>query len=178
MTLWRMSAGTFSRKKVRSSSRNLFSSGLKRRSMSLSSDDLEQARGTLAAADAHGDDGVLDATALALDEGVAGHACAAHAVGVADGDGAAVDVELVLGDAELVAAVDDLHREGLVELPQADVVDSDPGALQQPRHSVDRTDAHLVGLAARHLEATEDAQRLELAPGRLLVGHQHAGGGA
>ena len=49
--------------------------------------------------------------------------CAGHAVGVADGDGAAVDVEAIVGDAELVAAIDHLHRERFVELPEIDVVD-------------------------------------------------------
>ena len=82
---------------------------------------------------------------------------------MADGDGAAVDVEPVVGDAELVAAVDHLHREGLVQLPQADVVDLEAGALEQPRHREHRADAHLVGLAAGDREAAEDAERLEAA---------------
>ena len=46
-----------------------------------------------------------------------------HAVRVADGDRAAVDVQAVRRDAELVAAVEHLHREGFVQLPQVDVVD-------------------------------------------------------
>ncbi len=53
-----------------------------------------------------------------------------HAVGMADGDGAAVDVEPVVGNAELVAAVDHLHREGLVQFPQADVLHLQAGALR------------------------------------------------
>mgnify|MGYP003694225291 CR=1 FL=1 len=46
-----------------------------------------------------------------------------HAVGMADRDRAAVDVEAIVWKPQLVAAVDDLHREGLVQLPQVDVVD-------------------------------------------------------
>src|SRR5262245_14454313 len=84
--------------------------------------DLEETGGAHAAADAHGADDVADAAALALDEGVADHPRAAHAVGVADRDGAAVDVEPLHRDAEPVATVDHLHRERLVELPEADVV--------------------------------------------------------
>ena len=50
--------------------------------------------------------------------------------GMADRDRAAVDVEAVVRDAQLVAAVDHLHRERFVQLPQADVVDLQAGALR------------------------------------------------
>src|SRR5215208_2028554 len=109
---------------------------------------LEQPGGAHAAADAHRADDVLGAAALALDEGVADHAGAAHAVGVADRDRAAVDVERVVRDAELVAAVEHLHRERFVQLPQIDVVDRQAVALQQARDREHGTDTHLVGLAA------------------------------
>jgi len=49
---------------------------------------------------------------------------------VADGDRAAVDVEQLVGNAQLVAAVDYLHGEGLVQLPQADVVHLQAVALE------------------------------------------------
>ena len=45
-------------------------------------------------------------SALAGEQGVADQPLAGHAVGMADGDRAAVDVESVVRDAELVAAVD------------------------------------------------------------------------
>ena len=38
------------------------------------------------------------------------------------GNGAAVDIQLVHRNGELIAAVDYLHREGLVQLPQIDIV--------------------------------------------------------
>src|SRR5664279_4394495 len=79
---------------------------------------LEHAGRPHAAADAHRHDDALGAAPLALDQGVAGEALAADAVGMTDRDRAAVDVELVHGDAELVGAIEDLHRERLVELPQ------------------------------------------------------------
>src|SRR5215467_10970990 len=65
---------------------------------------------------------VLDAAPLSLDERVPDEARAGHAVGMADGDRPAVDVELVVGDAQPVAAVDHLHRERLVQLPEPNVL--------------------------------------------------------
>src|SRR5262245_13617308 len=121
--------------------------------------DLKQAGGAHAAADAHGDDHVLGLAAAAFDQDMPGAARAGHAEGMADRDRAAVDVELLLGNAELVAAVEDLHGEGLVQLPEIDVVHLEPEALQELGDGIDRADAHLVGLAARHDEALVDAER-------------------
>ena len=64
---------------------------------------------------------LLRAAALAFDQRMADEALARHAVGVAHGDGAAVDVEAIARNAQLVAAVDHLHGEGFVEFPQVDV---------------------------------------------------------
>ena len=117
---------------------------------------------------------LLGAAPLAFDQRVAGQALAADAVRVADRDRAAVDVEPVHRDAELVAAVEHLHREGLVQLPQVDVVDRQAQALEHLRHREHRADAHLVGLAAGDREAEEAAERLQAALlGELLV-HHHA----
>src|SRR5436309_12824994 len=79
--------------------------------------DLEEARGAHASADAHRADDQRGAATLALDERVADHTRPAHPVRMSDGDRAAVDVQAIHGDAERVAAVDHLHRKGLVELP-------------------------------------------------------------
>ncbi len=54
------------------------------------------------------------APAPAFEQRVADHAGAGHAEGVADGDGAAVHVEPVVGDAQRVAAVENLAGEGFV----------------------------------------------------------------
>ena len=51
-------------------------------------------------------DDEFGAAALSFDQRVADHPRARHAVGVADRDRAAVDVELVVRDAEPVAAID------------------------------------------------------------------------
>src|SRR5438874_8172986 len=82
--------------------------------------DLEQGRRAHAAADAHGAHDIARAATLALDERVANHAGTAHAVRMADRDGAAVDVELLHRDSELVSAVDHLHGERFVQLPEID----------------------------------------------------------
>src|SRR4051812_30115286 len=82
---------------------------------------LEQACCAHAAADAHGDDGEAAAAAAELVEGSGGELGARAAEGVAQGDGAAVDVELFVGDFERALHVDRLARKGLVELDDIDV---------------------------------------------------------
>ena len=62
---------------------------------------------------------------------------------------------LFLIDAQPVAAINHLHGEGLVQFPQVDILHGQSVARQQPRHGEDRTDAHLVRLAAGHDEAAE-----------------------
>src|SRR5699024_2513084 len=70
-----------------------------------------------AAADAQRDEGEAAAGAVQLVDGGAGDHGAGGAERVAHGDGAAVDVELLVGDAELLLGVQDDGREGLVDLP-------------------------------------------------------------
>src|SRR5438874_12402952 len=100
---------------------------------SISAVDFEQTRAALAAADAHRHDAPLGLAAGAFLEEVAGETRAGHAEGMADRDRAAVDVVLGGIDAELVARVEALAGEGLVELPEIDVVDRQAMALQQLR---------------------------------------------
>src|SRR3954470_7220790 len=143
-----------------------------------SSEDLEQAGGAHAAADAHRDDAVLGAAPLALEQDVAGHPGAGHPIRVADRDRAARDIQLVVGDAELVATVDRLARERLVELPEVDLVHLDPGLLEQLGDREHRTDAHLLGAAAGDRHAAIGAQRREPAALGFLRLHQDHRGGA
>src|SRR2546425_291299 len=149
-----------------------------RRCASGRSGHLEQARRAHAAADAHGADDVARAAALALDERVADHARAAHAVRMADGDGAAVDVQLLHRDSELVAAVDHLHGERLVQLPEIDLAHRDAGALEQARHGEDGPDPHLVRLAGGDGETAEDPERVQPAAFGQLRVHDDARRGA
>src|SRR5258705_10339260 len=93
-------------------------------------DNFEKSCGAHAAAHAHGDDGVLGLAPATLDQGVAGQPCSGHAVGMANRDRAAIDVELFRIDPELVAAIDDLHRERLVQFPEIDIVDHKSVSLE------------------------------------------------
>src|SRR4051812_31252216 len=139
---------------------------------------LKKPRRAHAASDAHGDDRIFRLAAAAFDQSVAGETRARHAVGMPHRDRAAVDVDLVGVDAELVAAIQHLHREGFVQLPQADVVDGEAMTLEQARHREHRADAHLVRLAAGGDEAAEDAERVQPPLRRFLVAHDHARAGA
>ena len=105
-------------------------------------------------------------------------ALAAHAVGMADGDGAAVDVEAVAGNAQLVAAINHLHGKGLVQLPQVDVVHGQAQARQHLGDGEHRANAHLVGLTTGHGKAQEAAQRCQAFLLRQRFAHHHAGAGA
>src|SRR5579859_7275331 len=136
-------------------------------------ENLEQPRSPHAAADAHGDDAVLGLAALALIHQVGGTAGAGHAVGMADGDRAAGDVVLRRVDAELVAAIENLAREGLVQLPDVDVVDGQAVALGEVRNRKHRADAHLLRAAAGDGHAAIGAQRLQATLLGFLALHQH-----
>src|SRR5207249_10637618 len=87
----------------------------------LASSDFEQARGAHAAADTHRDHDVTRAAPLALDERVAHQSRTRHPVRMADADAAAVHVEDVGVDAELIARIDHLAGERLSQLPGADI---------------------------------------------------------
>src|SRR6059058_778433 len=135
--------------------------------------DLEQACAALAAADAHRDDAPLGLAPAAFLQDVAGETRTGHTEGVTDRDRAAVDIVLLGIDAELVAGIEALAGEGFVELPEIDVLDLQAIALQQLRHGVDRSDAHLIRLAARRRPANEAAERIETALLGVLGFHQH-----
>src|SRR5579864_8120870 len=117
---------------------------------------LEQSGRTHAAADAHCHDSELRLAATPLDQRVTGQPRAGHAVGMADRNRAAIDIDLFRIDPEPVTAIDHLHRESLVELPEIDIVDLQTVALQEPRHREHRPDAHLVRLAAMGDETSEN----------------------
>src|SRR5690606_9895197 len=116
----------------------------------------EQPRRAHAATYAHGHHPVAQIAPLHLAHKVAWGARAGHAEGMAYGDGAAVDVELLIVDLQPVAAVEALRGEGFVEFPQIDVVHLQPLGLEQLGHREDRADAHFLRLAAGDGEATEE----------------------
>src|SRR4051812_3977011 len=112
------------------------------------SNDFKKTRRAHAAADAHRRDHQLRLAAFAFDERMADEPRAAHAVGMAERDGAAIDVESLVRDAHTVAAIDDLDREGFVQLPQVDVGDLFAGLLEELRHGEHRADSHFARVAA------------------------------
>src|SRR6476646_5962092 len=104
------------------------------RSSRRSAIDFKQAGAALAAADAHRHDAPLRLAPAAFLQDMAGETRTGHAEGMADRDRAAVDVVLLRIDAELVARIEALAGESLIELPEIDVVDLQTMALQQLRH--------------------------------------------
>src|SRR5688572_14887411 len=114
---------------------------------------LEQPRRAHPAADAHGHDDVLDTAPPPLDQRMAHEARSAHAERVPDRDRAAVDVEPLVVDPETIATVERLHRKSLVQLPEPDVAEAEPLALEQLRHGEHGADAHLLGRATGNRHA-------------------------
>src|SRR5947208_1242616 len=136
----------------------------------------EHPGGAHAAANAHRHHHVLRTAAFALDERMAGEARAAHAVGMAERDRPAVDIQLVIGDADALAAVEHLDGERFVQLPEIDVLHFPAGLLEELRHREYRADAHFLRVAARGGEAAENTERAQAAPRRFLAAHDHRGG--
>jgi hypothetical protein len=135
----------------------------------------EQTRGTLAAANAHRDHDVFHLSAPSFDQRVSHESCTGGSVRMSDSDGASVDIQTLIRDSKAIAAVENLHGEGFIELPQPDVFHFDARALQQPGHRKDRADAHFIRFAPRDGEAPEDAERLDAALFRKLRIHDDAG---
>src|SRR5690242_1660958 len=127
------------------------------------SNDLKQTRGPLASTHTHRNDDVLDSPSAALNQGVPCQASAADTVWVPNRNCAAVDIEPVVGNAELVRAIQHLHRKSFVQLPQPDILHLEASTLEELWHGEYRPDPHLIGLAARDGEAAEDAERLQSA---------------
>ena len=80
-----------------------------------------------------------------------------------DRDRTAVNIENVIRDAELVAAVENLHGECFVEFPEINVIHGETVAFEELRDSEYRSNAHLVRLAACNGRAAIDAEWLEAA---------------
>jgi hypothetical protein len=75
-------------------------------------------------------DDVTRAESLAGQQRMAREPLPAHAERMSNGDGAAIDVEPLIGNAEPIATVEHLHGEGFIELPEPDVLHREPGTLQ------------------------------------------------
>src|ERR1700733_4140610 len=95
-----------------------------------------------------------------------------------DRDRAAVDIEAFVGNAQPVAAVNDLHSERFVAFPQSDVLDAQTGLAQELGYGEYRSDAHFIGLTAGDLKASENAERFQAFLFCTLGVHDDANRGA
>ena len=91
----------------------------------------------VAAAKAEGGDAFVGVAALHLVEQGDEDAGATGSDGMADGDGAAVDIDAVEGEAELFGDAEGLDGEGFVEFEEVDVVDGPAGAGEDFLHTGD-----------------------------------------
>src|SRR5437764_1211726 len=112
---------------------------VRQRAMGGSAEALDHHGHALAAADAHRLEPELLVVVLQRVDERRRDPRTGHAEGVADGDGAAVDIELVAEwvDADLARRRDDLGGERLVDLDQVDVVD---GHLRERERLLGRLD--------------------------------------
>src|SRR5579883_2139367 len=96
---------------------------------------------------------------------------------MADRDRAAIDVELILVEAQFAYAGEDLSAEGLVDLDPIDGVELHPDSIEQRPDRRRRADAHDFGRAADSDGADQLGDRL-LALGFQIgaARHDHAGG--
>src|SRR6185437_8112314 len=102
----------------------------------------------LADADAHGGGALGDSAAAHLVQQRGDDPRARAAERVADGDRAAVHVDLLRVELELVDAGDRLGGERLVQLDQFQVFDAPAGPGEDAVHRGNRADAHVVGVHA------------------------------
>ena len=127
--------------------------------------------------DTHAGHADLLVGALQLSHQGADLAGAGAAERVAEGDGTALGVDLLLGDAQLVDAPDALRGEGLVDLEDVDVVLGDAGLLKRDGDGLPGTDTHEQGLDAHHAggDVLADDLLAQTLGGRTL--HEQHGGG-
>src|SRR6266852_5999976 len=93
-------------------------------------------------------------------------------------DRSAIDIELFHGNAETVAAVNNLNCESFVEFPKVDVVDLEVLTPEQFGNGKHRANAHFVGLAAGDLEAAKDELVRNVEFIGTLARHKKCGGGS
>ena len=98
---------------------------------------------------------------------------ATHAIGVTHGNGAAVHIQQLRGNAQFVAAIKHLHRKGFVQFPQVDVLDGQAQTLQHLGDGIHRANAHFIGLTTCHSKTQESAQGLEVVFGCVVFTGDH-----
>jgi hypothetical protein len=108
----------------------------------------------------------------------AGDARAGHAERVSDGDGTAVDIQLVDRDAELLGRPQCLHRERLVDLEQVDVIDRHARVVQGLTGGLHRSESHDLRREPGDSGRDDAGERREAELPRLRVAHDDHGGGS
>ena len=78
---------------------------------------------------------------------------------MAERDRAAVHVQAIRIDRQLAQAGEHLRRERFVQLDEIDLIERQPGLLQDLLHGRHRPDAELLGLDAGRREADEPSER-------------------
>src|SRR5690606_15915572 len=141
------------------------------------SKDLEQARRAHSPSHTHGHDGPSCLAAAAFEQNMSRQPRACHAERMPNGNRAAIDVQPLIRDAQPLLTVHSLRGEGLIELPQVDVLDLEAGTCQQPGNREHRADTHFIGFATRHRHSAEGTQCLQTAAFSFLCFHQYAGAG-
>src|SRR4051812_2048778 len=140
-----------------------------------SADALEDGSHALATTDAHR----LESERLVLElqtvDQRAGDARAGHAERVTDGDRAAVHVEPVDVDAELLVRRDDLRRERLIDLDEVEVIDGHVRAGECLLARLDRAETHDLGRQARDAGGHDAGEWRDAELFRLRVAHDDDG---
>src|SRR3954469_23949042 len=120
---------------------------------------LQDQRHALAPADAHGDQaGGLVVPVQGVEHRVL-QPGTGHPEGVADRDGAAVDVQPVEVDPEVLVRRHDLGRERLVDLHQVDVADRHARVGECAAGRLDRPEAHDLGRECTHARGHDPGER-------------------
>src|ERR1700710_2913013 len=93
---------------------------------------------------------------------------------MAHGDGTAVDVELLVGDVQVLLELEHYGREGFVELEQVDVVNRETGAVEHLERGRGRAGQHdhRVGAAGRGGHDACPRGRIDGRP-RLFIADRH-----
>src|SRR5207253_2703645 len=95
-----------------------------------------------------------------------------------EGDGPAVDVELVVRDAEMTGGGDDLGGERFIDLHQVDVVDGHARPAQRLAARLDGPQAHDLGVEGRYPAGDDAGHGTDPEVPGLGVAHHDHGGGA
>src|SRR5271169_6645412 len=138
-------------------------------------DSLDDGRDTHAAADAQRDQRTAGVTPFELVDHGSGDHGAGSAQRVAHGDGSAVDVQLLVGDVQVLLELQHHRCERLVELEQVDVVNGQAGAVQHltsGRGGPGQHDDRIGATGGGGHDACPRSQALRLAGGLGTDQHQ------